>query len=1048
MKGLAGLKKLPNRRKPVYIRTFNKPAVAASNIIPAASNLNANKSCMHRIQAKVYKDAEPNSPFFPFKDEHSALLSIWFADSEVSLADFDLLLVILQHPKFCADHVITARKTLEKLERYLPVIQPEKITAERKVTTNKATNTFVISKIVVQYFSPLQFTIQLFADPLCRPHVLFTKETSEIVTEFNQSPFFHENYIWSRLMSFEHLRQQFRVGNFVTCDTNSNIYRLERLWYKKCTYDPPPKQSPPHRLYARNGLQIPRLYATATMFKRDALGNRNKFITQTTTEAEFYVGTITAKVIVGKFATSGVDFVCKHKQVRDDTSNVGYRVEEYQPIHILFTYAAIENGDVFVMIDFFADAFVAETVRNASNVGIYARYSGTKRAYASNSSFIKTIAVLPSGVNIKVITDLIARDMKQLGSEGLQVYDVATNTNIVVHGAAGLIVADYPAACYNMRHMGAAAWMRSRQSWLDADEYINPELSTTDHSVNRTGPQNDVVVEQIQDQIRIEELKTEGAVDAVRKQYGIKNTPSLFNSIGDEVQQSMYDAHHLLKFGLLKLVLNTVYRTLLPDERHLFRLRMHTFPWCSHLPNPNIKFGEKTLAANISMTLWYQIAIASWVTMYGILNPDRYQLLCEALRFDANCTRSGLTKADVAELQVQAKSLVSLLVKHLGKKKASDKPTVHALLDFTRKTLVALQSAHFSSTGSYETHHKHHKSHKALSLLCQLRRHMIRDTISMCLHGTKWGEDGQFQFGQALLHLRDTRTGKEHLPHPILSSISTLLPRGNIKVGLTLVDNKGWVPVRHQQKDIKPSGIPDSVLVTLTETYEKVLGKGFEFSRIMEVASVKNITAPVEVVITVGDHVGAVFQRKTAYLQIKRMLVVGAHESANDPGLETLRMWVQPVWYELLMKNGQHWQHTERETFMLERSEDNVLWLPVDQVIEPVLIVHSCIRLCNANEKVIRKTKSPIPGHPSSGWWCDCTGTNLCAIRKVCSKHSLPVCIECPACDFIEVDVHNLKNNHYELLDRSVGFVPIRNRRPRVLQEGLGEKSALVAEAV
>jgi hypothetical protein len=75
--------------------------------------------CMHRIDAKVYERsmAKVNSPFFPFKDQHSALLSMWFADSEVTLEDFDQLLLIMTAPGFNADNVITGRKTLAKLER-------------------------------------------------------------------------------------------------------------------------------------------------------------------------------------------------------------------------------------------------------------------------------------------------------------------------------------------------------------------------------------------------------------------------------------------------------------------------------------------------------------------------------------------------------------------------------------------------------------------------------------------------------------------------------------------------------------------------------------------------------------------------------------------------------------------------------------------------------------------------------------------------------------------------------------------------------------------
>ena len=91
--------------------------------------------------------------------------------------------------------------------------------------------------------------------------------------------------------------------------------------------------------------------------------------------------------------------------------------------------------------------------------------------------------------------------------------------------------------------------------------------------------------------------------------------------------------------------------------------------------------------------------------------------------------------------------LVDALVKHLGKEECKNKPTVHMLLDFTRKTLPALRNAHLSAAGGYERNHKLNKSHKSLSNTAMLRRVILRDGLRTALHGTQWGKRGHVPDG-------------------------------------------------------------------------------------------------------------------------------------------------------------------------------------------------------------------------------------------------------------------------------------------------------------
>jgi hypothetical protein len=213
------------------------PAPTPLPDVPASSSSESFTSSLHKHTEADYSSDELESPFFPFRDKFAALITIWFANSVVSLEDYDNLLLIITDPDFNGKGLITGRKVLDKIERQLPVITPEKIIVNRKIITGKFKNSFILSKVVVWYYSPIEFTIQMMADPLCRPHLLLTKgdyskETK--VKNFNESPLFHENFLWSRLMSFQHKGIEFRVGEFVSlAQGGDDIYRLERLWYKK-----------------------------------------------------------------------------------------------------------------------------------------------------------------------------------------------------------------------------------------------------------------------------------------------------------------------------------------------------------------------------------------------------------------------------------------------------------------------------------------------------------------------------------------------------------------------------------------------------------------------------------------------------------------------------------------------------------------------------------------------------------------------------------------------------------------------------------------------
>ena len=236
--------------------------------------------------------------------------------------------------------------------------------------------------------------------------------SSTKTSEFNQTPFFLEPFLWSRLMGFEHLNREYRVGDFVEVRKKQDqLLRLDRLFYEKRSI---------HHIRAESSHGcIPRLCAVCTVFNRNVINNWTRFseVVGTTETCNIHVSHIIRPMYVYKgdldgaheYTDDGHDcesdshFVCRH-------TSIDGVLRPYVPRKFTFTYPDIENGEPFVFLNIFIDGFVSKDSRNTSSVGVYMRLSGTRSCYSHCSSFTKTVTLIPKGVSLDSVMKILVAD--------------------------------------------------------------------------------------------------------------------------------------------------------------------------------------------------------------------------------------------------------------------------------------------------------------------------------------------------------------------------------------------------------------------------------------------------------------------------------------------------------------------------------------------------------------------------------------------------------------------------------------------------------------
>jgi hypothetical protein len=314
-----------------------------------------------------------------------------------------------------------------------------------------------------------------------------------------------------------------------------------------------------------------------------------------------------------------------------------------------------------------------------------------------------------------------------------------------------------------------------------------------------------------------------------------------------------------------------------------------------------------------------------------------------------------------------------------------------------------LKNGHFCRSESFESHHQQTKQTltdfraQGGSLFEQrtMRQMNIEDALKFTFRGGRWGPDLQYTIGESLLQLKDYAQGKQHLPHPIFSTIThRIINRNNtnyesnwIAYGFSYIDHKNYKIIDERapnQDEIK------QLQFAFAEYYpeHKVSFLPFEI-KYQWVSGFIDAISNRRRILRCGDDVSVLFHDNIEYLQVQKCLIVHSGKKIFS--------FIFPLWYNKI--------HSDSIQLVCkwEQNRNYLMPLPANTIQEQVITFHNCKRRCTCGKK------------------SRCSCDNICKTNKVCQTHYSPNCAECVKSSFVEVDLHTTFNE-FMVFDSSYGF--------------------------
>ena len=277
-----------------------------------------------------------------------------------------------------------------------------------------------------------------------------------------------------------------------------------------------------------------------------------------------------------------------------------------------------------------------------------------------------------------------------------------------------------------------------------------------------------------------------------------------------------------------------------------------------------------------------------------------------------------------------------------------------------------------------------------------LKDSMRMSTVRCVLQGMQWGEEWEHAAKPLVRNVRDYRTGKELLPHPLIAKlIRWVADEGDAATSTTWMGGGPWTPLSLGGPiELLPSNellyfqLQTSHAAYYTDQTTHALLEGHAAFpspdtplRIQRLKSMVQLGEGRRLLIKKGDDAAVNYENNTAYCTINEIVV--AWVSRTTPYL-----WVFPAWFVV-----KGWRNKAADTPQRHRQRETVLLrlaplrrgafsppVPAADVESQVCIVHSCT-------------------------W---QGSQKCGVNSGERKHML---------------THCLQNNAYEVIDREAGFI-------------------------
>ena len=378
-------------------------------------------------------------------------------------------------------------------------------------------------------------------------------------------------------------------------------------------------------------------------------------------------------------------------------------------------------GAPFVWLNIYIDKYVSTDNNSKSTEAVYIEIANADARYKFGDEYVTTVALIPSGCQLFNVWDHVRPQLASLVAGGVTVWDseLGGNTHVGV-GIAGLI-GDHMQQIVNTGTYGPKGLLNGRACWCQRkDNHLVPTSSCQTHSNARRREQTLVVRKQIElgAQKRRRDLKGGGlSVEAEahlaeeQKHYGARLVSfDMWLGCGvDPHMQAWWDGGHLLYMGLIKAVVNVLYKGLGSRSKVIFQTRMRDYPWPNGTQAP-IHMLKAKFGTGVSMEGWRMVGLGALHCFEGLISQNSHRFF---IRLVAVAVRAmgPLTAVGVDELQRECEDLVRDGGGVMGEA-WKNKTNVHGLLQLPGHSLAALRNGYFGDT---RRHEKRNKESKGLS---------------------------------------------------------------------------------------------------------------------------------------------------------------------------------------------------------------------------------------------------------------------------------------------------------------------------------------------
>jgi hypothetical protein len=622
----------------------------------------------------------------------------------------------------------------------------------------------------------------------------------------------------------------------------------------------------------------------------------------------------------------------------------------YTPIAAQSTPEAMRSSQcIHVFVDVAVDAYKHNV---GSTEAVYVRINSTDRAFQgrSASTFVNTL--LASDVSLDQALAPLRLDA-QLLNRGIYLKLERTGEFVLICGTIGTYIADSVQMSTACRHGGNASFMNCPTCLIGRDERMTV-VDTLDEEYVRDTQKVNAVVAAITNS-----NESKIAQENALKFMGIclkKSAQGIFRDhVGDPIKLHFRDPDHLFCFGFLKQLIKVMIASMgSKAARAQLGQMVHDIQWptgtpvliSSWRPAESSKEGR---SSTLTMRAWVQLSLAIVAVGHLFIEENLHAHFVGLFRFYATFVlATGLTddqcvaaKEEAERLHVEGVALAPAVY---------DRPNGHGFICFAQR-LHLIRNASLVATGPFE---RRHQVASKVNHGAQVHENTVIDhqnRIDAMSHLLTGGWVGGVQARAAVLRLVDElpvlcrqfgMTTLRHRPdreadtsyRPVLAGASHVEWSDNIMVGL-----EAWAGFMYPGEEVvfRRAGIELKKL----ESIDQRVGKA---SRVGS-----------------GDDVAVQYGEEIAYSRILRLAQV--QFSRNDAPDEHALLF-QPAWYDIKVKRGgKPDTHAVRQTTQLLVRSDwrpNVPWLPVSDILEVVLVVHSCKSACIPREGEVVKHVGPV----------------------------------------------------------------------------------------